>query len=243
MTQKTIVDQFIAFLADSASKAFSTRPPAWSVTLDPLPDQFPAGGQMLTLLLTSKPSSAEAAIRITLESALVLAGALSGANSVPAQLKPEHVQLLMGIFAKACETAGQPLQLQLQLQPSKSVSWTPARLVSFTGTNGMAHIQFQVLFSADWPNGAQAAKAPVAPAAVKGVNVGVLEGVELEVMLRFGQRQLTLREIGELRSGSVFELNQLVQDPVELVLADSVIARGEVVVSDGNYALRVTEVV
>jgi flagellar motor switch protein FliN/FliY len=66
--------------------------------------------------------------------------------------------------------------------------------------------------------------------------------VELNVTLRFGQRQLTLREVLELTSGSVVELDRQVEEPVELLLNGMVIARGEAVVIDGNYGLRVTEV-
>jgi flagellar motor switch protein FliN/FliY len=66
--------------------------------------------------------------------------------------------------------------------------------------------------------------------------------VELNVTLRFGQRQLTLREVLELTSGSVVELDRQVEEPVELLLESRVIARGEAVVIDGNYGLRVTEV-
>ena len=80
-------------------------------------------------------------------------------------------------------------------------------------------------------------------AAHKGVNVSLLENVEIEVTLQFGARQLPLRAIGELRSGSVVELDKYIQDPAELLLGDRVVARGEVVIVDGNYGLRVTEVV
>ena len=66
--------------------------------------------------------------------------------------------------------------------------------------------------------------------------------VELIVTLRFGQRQLALREVLELTSGSVVELDRQVDEPVELLLEGKVIARGEAVVIDGNYGLRVTEV-
>ena len=41
----------------------------------------------------------------------------------------------------------------------------------------------------------------------------------------------------------MIELDKYVQDPAELLLGDRVVARGEVVVVDGNYGLRVTEVV
>jgi flagellar motor switch protein FliN/FliY len=64
----------------------------------------------------------------------------------------------------------------------------------------------------------------------------------LNVTLRFGQRQLTLREVLELTSGSVVELDRQVEEPVELILDGVVVARGEAVVIDGNYGLRVTEV-
>ncbi len=67
--------------------------------------------------------------------------------------------------------------------------------------------------------------------------------VPLAVTLRFGQRHLTLREVLALATGSLVELDRQVEEPVELVLGDRLIARGEVVIVDGNYGLRVTEVI
>jgi flagellar motor switch protein FliN/FliY len=71
----------------------------------------------------------------------------------------------------------------------------------------------------------------------------LLMDVELDVTLRFGERQMVLRDILDLSAGSVVELNQYVQDPVELLVGKKVIARGEVVVVDGNYGLRVMEII
>lgn len=73
-------------------------------------------------------------------------------------------------------------------------------------------------------------------------NLELVLDVELNVVLRFGQRQLSLREVLDLTSGSVIELDRQVEEPVELLLDGKVIARGEAVVIDGNYGLRVTEV-
>ena len=73
-------------------------------------------------------------------------------------------------------------------------------------------------------------------------NLDLVMDVELNVTLRFGKRQLTLREVLELTSGSVVELDRQVEEPVELLLEGKVIARGEAVVIDGNYGLRVIEV-
>jgi flagellar motor switch protein FliN/FliY len=88
----------------------------------------------------------------------------------------------------------------------------------------------------------EANKAAAAMATPEPVNLDLVMDVELSVTLRFGRRQLTLREVLELTSGSVVELDREVEEPVELLLNGMVIARGEAVVIDGNYGLRVTEV-
>ncbi len=85
------------------------------------------------------------------------------------------------------------------------------------------------------------APAPLLP--TRDPKLELLMDVELDVTLRFGERQMPLRDILELSAGSVVELNQYVQDPVELLVGKKVIARGEVVVVDGSYGLRVMEIV
>lgn len=74
-------------------------------------------------------------------------------------------------------------------------------------------------------------------------NLELLLDVELEVTLRFGERQMLLRDILELSPGAVVELDRKLQEPAELLTAGKVMARGEVVIVDGNYGLRVTEIV
>jgi flagellar motor switch protein FliN/FliY len=73
-------------------------------------------------------------------------------------------------------------------------------------------------------------------------NLKLVMDVELNVSLRFGQRQMALRDVLELNNGSVIELDRMVDEPVELFLDGKLIARGEAVVVDGNYGLRVTEI-
>ena len=74
-------------------------------------------------------------------------------------------------------------------------------------------------------------------------NLDLVMDVALNVTLRFGRRQLPLREIIDLANGSVLELDRQVDEPVELVLDGRVIARGEAVIIDGNYGMRVTQIV
>ena len=73
------IDLFIEALPTAASQALSGKASAaWTVTLDEKPKALPAGAQVLTMLLIAEPSKTEAAIQITLENALSLAGALAG---------------------------------------------------------------------------------------------------------------------------------------------------------------------
>lgn len=78
--------------------------------------------------------------------------------------------------------------------------------------------------------------------AVDAHNLKLVMDVELNVSLRFGQRQIPLRDVLDLGSGSVVELDRMVDEPVELLLDGKLIARGEAVIVDGNYGLRVTEI-
>ncbi len=74
-------------------------------------------------------------------------------------------------------------------------------------------------------------------------NLDLLMDVELGVTLRFGSRNMLLRDILELGAGAVVELDRRVEEPAELLLDGRLIARGEIVVVDGNYGLRVLDVV
>ena len=73
-------------------------------------------------------------------------------------------------------------------------------------------------------------------------NIELLLDVELQVALRFGKREMLLGDILGLSAGAVVELDQKILEPVELLVGGKVVAQGEVVVMDGHYALRVTEV-
>ena len=74
-------------------------------------------------------------------------------------------------------------------------------------------------------------------------NLGLLLDVTLDAHLRFGQRQMLLREILDLRAGSVVELDRRLQEPAELLVSGRVVARGEVVIVDGSYGIRITDIV
>jgi len=70
----------------------------------------------------------------------------------------------------------------------------------------------------------------------------LLQEIELDATLQFGSRELSLKDVLALGLGDVLELNRHVAEPVDLVVGDRIVARGEVVIVDGNFALLVTEV-
>jgi flagellar motor switch protein FliN/FliY len=83
-----------------------------------------------------------------------------------------------------------------------------------------------------------------APVETPGLSPGVelLLDVELDASLRFGSREMPLAEILGLGPGDVVQLDRHVADPVDLIVGDKIVARGEVVLVNGNFGLRVTEV-
>jgi flagellar motor switch protein FliN/FliY len=70
----------------------------------------------------------------------------------------------------------------------------------------------------------------------------MLMDVQLTMTMRFGSRQMLLRDVLDLNPGAVVELDRRVQEPVDLLLDGKLVARGEVVVIDGSYGLRITDV-
>jgi len=96
------------------------------------------------------------------------------------------------------------------------------------------------------PSGAAAeseSPAVVAPPASGPRTADLLLDVELPVSVSFGRVHLPLRDVLKLTSGSIVELNRAVSEPVEVIVNNCVIARGEVVVVEGNYGVRVSQII
>lgn len=79
-------------------------------------------------------------------------------------------------------------------------------------------------------------------AAAKASARDLLLEIELDATLRFGSRELALKDVLGLGLGDVLELNRHVTEPVDLVVGDRIVARGEVVIVGGNFALLITAV-
>jgi flagellar motor switch protein FliN/FliY len=75
------------------------------------------------------------------------------------------------------------------------------------------------------------------------INIENLLNIPLELSVSLGDARMTLKDVLELRSGSVIELNKLAGEALEVRINDELIARGEVVVIDENFGIRITEIV
>jgi flagellar motor switch protein FliN/FliY len=65
--------------------------------------------------------------------------------------------------------------------------------------------------------------------------------VELPLVVRFGRAIMPLRSLAELGPGSVIDMGRSPDEPVELLVGERIIARGEVVIVGGNYGVRISE--
>ncbi len=73
--------------------------------------------------------------------------------------------------------------------------------------------------------------------------IDLLAGLQMNVSVELGRTELTVSEVLGLGPGSVIELDRLAGEPVDILVNDRLIARGEVVVVDENFGIRVVEVV
>jgi len=70
--------------------------------------------------------------------------------------------------------------------------------------------------------------------------LGAVLGVELPLVVRFGRTVMPLRAIADLAPGAVIDMGRSPEEPVDVLVGDRLIARGEVVVVGGNYGVRIT---
>ena len=77
----------------------------------------------------------------------------------------------------------------------------------------------------------------------EGNNIDLLMDVFLKVTVELGRTRMQLRQVLELQQGSVVELDRLAGDAVDVYVNERLLARGEVIVVDDKFGVRVTELV
>lgn len=95
------------------------------------------------------------------------------------------------------------------------------------------------------PSAQRAQFAPLgdAPAAHQSASLDLLAGLQMNVSVELGRTEMTVADVLALGPGSVVELDRLAGEPVDILVNDRLIARGEVVVVDENFGVRIVEVI
>jgi len=73
-------------------------------------------------------------------------------------------------------------------------------------------------------------------------NISLIMDVKLPVRVRIGKKRMLLKDVLNMDIGSVIELNQLANDPLDILVDNHVIAEGEVVIVDGNFGVQITSI-
>jgi flagellar motor switch protein FliN/FliY len=175
-----------------------------------------------------------------------------------AEHKDALEELLRQIAGQAATAVGSAAggEVQFHVASSPAPTWSPSASTSLytrdeAGNPVTIEIQISAALAAALQPRVEAAPAaappsdPVTPPSAPPATVASYErlrDVMLEVKIRFGSRRMLLRDVLALGAGAVVELDTNLNSPVDLLLDGRVVAQGEVVVVDGNYGLRVTQV-
>jgi flagellar motor switch protein FliN len=128
------------------------------------------------------------------------------------------------------DEAGNSIAIEIQISPALAAALLP-------------EVKVEKPLSAPAPPQSPASPPSSAPPPPVSSNYDRLMGIGLDVKLRFGVRHMLLRDVLAMNTGVVVELENPLHSPVDLLLDGRIIARGEVVVVDGKYGLRVTAVI
>jgi flagellar motor switch protein FliN/FliY len=222
--------------------------------------QAPDSSLCCALLTLGPPVSGEQAVCFSEKDCLKLFQLSAGEPVADgATFDTEQREAVAQLFVQVCATAARALSNRLKTEIEANLArmelpvWLPSSGLGKTFHIWSAiepaplllsiHLSPELEEALRSTEGDAATTTPTLVPPSKPQNLEFLRQVELPVTLRFGRREMLLREVLELTPGAVVELDQHVEEPVELLVGPRLIARGEVVVVEGCYGLRVTQVI
>jgi len=229
-------------------KPVSTAPDYWFYQAFP-----PLGGSLCvgldrdgvvclgTGLLKAAPAGAEVPERAVQSFVEILSQAAAGmASQLSSRYKSE-------VRAGALTNSGHPPRLAQHARQLLLVTGAGSYPVSIVITEGELLLPFgpgpSSLPAACPPTEAHDPSTAVDQIAVNTRNLDLLLDVELPISVSFGRAQLPLKDVIKLTTGSIVELNRSVSEPVDIIVNNCTIARGEVVVVEGNFGVRIKQIV
>jgi flagellar motor switch protein FliN/FliY len=154
---------------------------------------------------------------------------------LPIDVAKEMVDSLMNAVQPAATTSAQPPQTSeapkaQTVKAERQVAATAAApKQQFSQPVNVQPVQFAPLVQAPMP--------------VTDTNIDLIMDVPLQVTVELGRTRKLIRDILELAPGSVVELDKLAGEPVDILVNGKLIAKGEVVVIDENFGVRITDII
>lgn len=231
----------------------------FSVLLSEVSPDRPAESptDLFVTVTVSGPVQGEMGFRLPQASAMTLARTFlqdaSAAEELTADDRSALEELLRQV-AGYVTTSAKPMlpDLGLGIALTPAFAWPPAAIGWITSAEGApkslalewrlsAGLESAIVKTVQ-ERGAITVPEPPPSAENEAERLGFFFDLDLEVSLRFGARQMLLKDVMDLVPGSVLELDREIQDSADLLLEGKLIARGEVVIVNGNYGLRIAEV-
>jgi len=254
--------KFVQVWAESASMVLGQiAGKAFPISVDEAAGPEPAETDVYVTVTAAGAVRGEMSLRVPAATAAALLKIFLGERAAGAELSPddragleELLRQVAGHVSTSAKAIWQDLPLNLALSPAptwpaaasgwfRSGADAPAEIAIEWGLSAALNASLSAMQPEQKPSATPAATPPTTPSgAAEPARLGFFMDLELEVTLRFGGRNILLKDILQLGPGSVLELDREIQDPADLLLDGKLIARGEVVMVDGNYGLRVTEV-
>ena len=129
--------------------------------------------------------------------------------------------------------------------PAQALSQLDGGAVAVIGAGGetLALIGLTLTAQTDTPQPTASASASSSPTASRPRTMDLLRDVQMDVTVELGRTSMTVQDLLALTPGSVVELDRAAGSPADILVNGQLIARGEVVVVDEDYAIRITEIV
>lgn len=158
----------------------------------------------------------------------------------PASAAPEPAPAAAAPAPAAAAPAPQPAAPQYAAPPQPQYAAPPMGVQPVYAPPAYAN---NVVASGVPVQNAQFAPLTNEPVEVNAANISLIQDVPLQVTVELGRTKKSIREILEFSTGSIIELDKLAGEPVDIHVNGQLTAKGEVVVIDENFGVRITEIV
>jgi flagellar motor switch protein FliN/FliY len=207
----------------------------------------PTGPQWTVTIAAEGALRAACVVTIDHDSAIALATTSVGKSdddTVEAMLRDVVSQALSAVLAREQATGIQlTLRAVARAEAAPSDSATASAAVAASTLDNPVQVGYYAVL-APTVTGAKARQSKaIGTDQQQQARLDVILDIDLPVVVRFGRTEMPLRAVTRLGPGSVIDLGRSPDDPVELLVSDRVVARGEVVVVGGNYGIRIVDVV